>query len=347
MKSKNLLLILLVAVFVISCGGNKKETPASESAQLTADEEARLLSAARNIFGEMPDKMPGSENDTPELIALGKKLYFDKRLSVNNTQSCNTCHDLTKKKNGVDNEEVPAGALEGTIGTRNAPTVLNAGYQFVQFWDGRAKDLAEQAKGPILNPIEMGMKSEKDVEKVLAGVPEYIKMFKKAYPNDKRPITFDNAVNAIAAFERTLISKSRFDQWIAGKQSALTMQEKKGMQTFMELNCTICHTGPFLGGNMYQYMGLIHPYKNQKDLGRYEVTGNERDKFLFKVPMLRNAAVTEPYFHDGEVPTLEEAIKVMADINLNLRQPMSDEQVNDIAAFIKSLTDVNLEKSKK
>ena len=295
MLIKKLFLFMLIAVFAISCGGEKKEEPAGDGIpQLSADKEAQLMSRAKNIFGQMPEKMPGSENDTPELIALGEKLYHETKLSVNNTQSCNTCHDLTTKKNGVDNKKVSPGAIEGTMGTRNTPTVLNAGYQFVQFWDGRAKDLAEQAKGPILNPIEMGMKSEKDVEKVLSGIPEYVDMFKKAFPNDKSAITFDNVAKAIAAFERTLISKSRYDQWMAGNKTALTPKEKKGLQTFMELNCTMCHTGPLFGGNIYQKMGLIKPYKNQKDMGRFEVTKNEGDKFMFKVPMLRNAAVTAP-----------------------------------------------------
>jgi len=250
MNIRELFLLMFIVVFVLSCGGNKKKEPTDGIAQLTAEQESQLMSKAKNIFGVMPVKMPGAENDTPELIALGEKLYHETKLSVNNTQSCNTCHDLTTKKNGVDNEKVSSGAIEGTIGTRNAPTVLNAGYQFVQFWDGRAKDLAEQAKGPILNPIEMGMKSGKDVERGLKGIPEYVEMFKEAFPNDNPAITFDNVVQAIAAFERTLISRSRYDQWMAGNQNALTAQEKKGLQTFMDLNCTICHTGPFFGGNI-------------------------------------------------------------------------------------------------
>ena len=346
MKVKIILLFTFISILMISCGG-KKGKPEESDAQLTAQEETELFNKAKSMFGALPDKMPGSENDTPELIALGEKLYHETKLSVNNTQSCNTCHDLTNNMAGVDNEKVSPGAVEGTMGVRNSPTVLNAGFQFVQFWDGRTPDLVEQAKGPILNPIEMGMKSEKDVEKVFSGMPEYVKMFKKAFPGEKNPVTFDNVAKAIAAFERTLISRSRYDQWIAGNKTALTAQEKEGLMTFMDVNCTMCHMGPLFGGNIYQKMGLVKPYKDTKDLGRYEVTKNEADKYMFKVPMLRNAALTQPYFHDGGVETLKEAIKTMSEINLNLPQPLTDEQIADIEAFIKALTDTELEKAMK
>jgi len=346
MKFKLFTLFILSAVLIISCG-EKKESPEGDAAQLTPEQETELMTKAKAIFGELPDKMPGSENDTPEMIALGEKLYHDNILSVNNTQSCNTCHDLTNNMAGVDNKKLSDGALEGTIGTRNANTVLNAGYQFVQFWDGRAADLVEQAKGPILNPVEMGMKSEADVEKALAGVPEYVEMFAKAFPNEKKSLTYHNMAVAIAAFERTLISKSRYDQWMAGNMTALTAQEKKGMQTFMELNCTICHTGPLFGGNIYQKMGLVKPYSNTKDMGRYDVTKNESDKYMFKVAMLRNAALTAPYFHDGEAATLKDAIKTMSEISVNLPQPITEQQVADIEAFIWALSDTKLEKAKK
>jgi len=346
MKFKLLTIFALAAMLIISCG-EKKETPDADAAQLTPEQETELMTKAKAIFGALPDKMPGSENDTPEMIALGEKLYNDTRLSVNNNQSCNTCHDLTNNMAGVDNKKLSEGSLPGTIGTRNSNTVLNAGYQFVQFWDGRAADLVEQAKGPILNPVEMGMKSEKDVEKAIAADPEYLKMFAKIFPNDKPSLSFHNIAVAIAAFERTLISKNRYDQWIAGNLSALTAQEKKGLKTFMELNCTICHTGPLFGGNIYQKMGLVKPYANTKDMGRFDVTKNEGDKYMFKVAMLRNASLTAPYFHDGEAATMKEAIKTMAEINLNLTTPITDEQVADIEAFIWALTDTKLEKAKK
>ncbi len=334
---KNILLYFTLVLFLFSCGGKKE----SEVKKLTESEEQELLTKSSSIFGLLPNKMPGSENDSPELIELGKKLYFETKLSVNGTMSCNTCHDINNLA-GVDNKPTSPGALPNTMGTRNTPTVFNAGFQFAQFWDGRAPNLKEQAKGPILNPLEMAMPNEKEVVKVISSVSEYRELFKKAYPNDKNPITFDNIANAIAAFERTLVSKSRFDKWIAGEKTALTDEEKAGLKNFIEVGCITCHTGPLFGGNLYQKMGLVKPYRNTKDLGRYEVTKQESDKFMFKVAVLRNVELTYPYFHDGSVNTLEEAVKIMADINLG--KQLTDEQLKSIIAFLKSLTDPNLVK---
>jgi cytochrome c peroxidase len=329
--------IFLISLFVLSCGGKKE----SGSSKLSEAEESELLTKASSIFGALPNKMPGSENDTPELIELGKKLYFETKLSVNNTMSCNTCHDINNMA-GVDGKPTSPGALPGKIGTRNTPTVFNAGFQFAQFWDGRAPDLKEQAKGPILNPVEMAMPNEKEVVKVISSIPEYQDLFKKAFPNEKNPITFDNIAHSIAAFERTLVSKSRYDQWVTGDKNALTDEEKIGLKTFIEVGCITCHTGPLFGGNLYQKMGLVKPYSNTKDLGRFDVTKQESDKFMFKVAMLRNVALTAPYFHDGAVKTLEEAVKIMADINLG--KQLTDDQLKSIVAFLKALTDPKLEK---
>lgn len=332
----------LSLILMISCGEKKSDAEKTGIKQLTVEEQTELTNKAKQIFGVLPDKMPGSENDTPELIALGKKLYFETKLSVNGTQSCNTCHDVTTGKAGVDNKPTSAGALAGKQGTRNSPTVLNAGFQFVQFWDGRSLDLKEQAKGPILNPVEMGIVSDKDAVKAIITIPEYKDLFVKAYPTIKEPITFDNIANAIAAFERTLVSKSRYDNYMNGNPTALTMQEKVGLKTFIETGCITCHTGSLFGGNMYQKMGLIRPYKNTTDLGRFDVTKNEADKFIFKVPMLRNIALTGPYFHDGAEANLEEAIKTMADISLG--KTLKAEEVADIKAFLNALSDVNIAK---
>lgn len=291
---------------------------------------------AKAQIGTLPDKMPGSEKDTPELIALGKMLYNEKRLSVNDTQSCASCHILDGKKGGVDNTKFSPGA-KGTLGGRNAPTTLNAGFHFAQFWDGRAATLSDQAKGPILNPVEMGMPSEKAVVEKISKIEEYKTAFAKAFPGAKNPITYQNIADAIAAFERTLITHDRFDDFLKGDDKALTKEEVLGLQTFLSQGCTTCHTGPLLGGNTYRKMGQARPYENTKDLGRYEVTKKEEDKFLFKVPSLRNVALTEPYFHDGGAATLAEAVAKMA--YLQLGKQLSEQEVASIVAFLKTLTD--------
>ncbi|MBM2817014.1 MAG: cytochrome-c peroxidase [Ignavibacteria bacterium] len=324
------LLVLLVAILFmfVGCNKSKDSTPQKEDTHT-------LMTQAKQIFGALPDKMPGSENDTPELIELGKKLYFEKGLSINNSQSCNTCHNIEGKGAGVDNKPTSEGAL-GKKGTRNSPTVLNAGFHFVQFWDGRAKDLKEQAKGPILNPIEMGSKSEEDVVKMLSISDVYKPLFAKAFPKEESAITYDNMANAIAAFERTLVTKSRFDDFMNGNMAVLDKDELAGLNTFIKVGCITCHTGQMIGGNLYQKVGLYKPYKNITDLGRFEVTKQEADKFMFKVPTLRNIALTQPYFHDGAVATLEEAVPLMAQLNLN--KELKPEEVKQIVAFLKSLS---------
>lgn len=206
---------MLTVLFLIGCGPN----PAKD-----------LIKKANQVFKPLPTVMPGFEKVTQAQISLGDKLYNDVRLSVNDTQSCNTCHLLGDKKGGVDNLAFSPGALPGTKGDRNAPTVLNAGLHFVQFWDGRAKDLQEQAKGPILNPVEMGMPSEAAVVKKIGAIDEYKNLFKEAFPNAKEPITYDTITEAIAAFESTLITKDRFDDFLKGDTSALNEAEQKGVR---------------------------------------------------------------------------------------------------------------------
>lgn len=296
---------------------------------------AEARNRAKSAFGVLPAKMPGSEKDTPDLIALGKMLYNERRLSVNDTQSCASCHILEGKKGGVDNAKFSTGA-KGGLGGRNAPTSLNAGFHFVQFWDGRAVNLAEQAKGPILNPVEMGMPGEKAVIEKISGIQEYKEAFAKAFPGVKNPITYQNLAEAIAAFERTLITRDRFDDFMNGDDKALSKDEILGMQTFMAQGCTTCHIGPLLGGNSYRKMGQARPYET-KDMGRYEVTKKEEDKFMFKVPSLRNADLTAPYFHDGSAATLSDAVAKMAFHQLG--KDLSQQDVASIVKFLKALTD--------
>ena len=297
----------------------------------------QLQKQATGILGVLPDKMPGSENDTPERIALGKKLYFEKALSINDSQSCNSCHDLNDGNMGVDNEPTSPGA-KGERGGRNSPTSVNAGFHIAQFWDGRAPDLKAQAKGPILNPGEMGMPDEETVMTKLSGMPEYPKMFRAAFPTENKVMTYDNLAEAIAAFERTLISKDRFDTFQNGDLTALNEQELRGLESFISTGCISCHNGPTIGGTSYQKVGVMVAYlpDDAEDIGRAAVTGNDAEKFFFKVPSLRNVAKTGPYFHDGEVPTLKEAVSVMAEIQLG--KELKTNEVDDIVAFLNTMS---------
>ncbi|MCW9047433.1 MAG: c-type cytochrome [Gammaproteobacteria bacterium] len=305
---------------------------------LAAANTDRLMRQANRYFSPLPDVMPGSENDTAERIALGKKLYFEKRLSINDTQSCASCHILENGFAGVDNLATSPGA-KGEQGTRNSPTVLNSGWQDSQFWDGRAKDLVEQAKGPILNPIEMGMPDEKTVEKKIRGIAEYQNAFATAFPENRPAITYQNIAEAIAAFERTLITPSRFDDYINGDANALNETELRGLKTFIKVDCKSCHDGKLLGGEMYEVLGKKNPYENQSDPGIYTLTKAEDDRMVFKVSALRNVALTAPYFHDGKIKTLDEAVRKMG--KLQLDEELTDQQVKDITAFLKTLTDKN------
>ena len=284
----------------------------------------------------LPDKMPGAEKDSVALVALGKKLYLDKRLSTNNSQSCNSCHNVEGKGGGVDNQPTSPGAF-GKRGGRNSPTVLNAGLQLAQFWDGRAADLVAQAKGPVLNPIEMAMPSEAEVVKKLGEAKDYPPLFDKAFPGAGSKVTYDNIAKAIAAFERTLITHDRFDDFLKGSDKALSALELKGANLFLTTGCITCHTGPLIGGGMYMKVGLVNPYEDTSDLGRFDVTKDNDDKFKFKVPTLRNIVLTAPYFHDGKIATLPEAVKKMA--WLQLGKELKDDEIKAIVAFLGALTD--------
>lgn len=335
MKQQIFLFGLIVMLASCSVEENTPQEKQTDVPALTELEEKELHEQAAMLLGSLPKQMPGAEHDTPEQIALGKMLYHDVLLSENKTQSCNTCHNVNNGGFGVDNEPTSKGAF-GKRGDRNSPTVLNAGYQFVQFWDGRAADLAEQAKGPVLNPVEMAMPDEATMVGRLEVVPEYVKAFNAAFPRLKNSISYANMASAIASFERTLISRSRFDDYVEGNQKALTTTEKRGLQEFFNAGCTMCHNGPLLGGAMYQRLGLVHPYST-KDLGRGTVTKDAADSMMFKVPQLRNIALTAPYFHDGSVTKLDEAIRLMAWYQLDKK--LSTTQITSIAAFLGALTD--------
>ena len=304
---------------------------------LFADDDANtLIRRASRYLEPLPKVMPGAEKDTPAKIELGKKLFFDTRLSINDKQSCSSCHHLNDGGAGVDNLPTSPGT-KGQVGTRNTPTVLNAGWQIAQFWDGRSPDLVAQAKEPILNPIEMGMPNAQAVEQKLLTIPDYVSQFAAVFPQEKQPVSYGNISEVIAAFERTLRSESRFDDFLNGDVNALSQIEQRGLKTFIKLNCVKCHDGPLLGGESLEKLGEYGKYDNQADLGRYEVTKKEEDKMVFKVPSLRNVALTAPYFHDGRIATLEQAVRTIAKLQLN--RNLEADQVSDIASFLQALSD--------
>ena len=265
-------------------------------------------------------------------VELGKKLFFDPRLSKSGFISCNSCHNLSM--GGTDNIKTSIGD-KWQQGPINAPTVLNSSLNFVQFWDGRAADLKEQAGGPIANPGEMAFSHTLAIG-VLQSIPAYVREFKQVFGTDK--IDIDQVTSAIAEFEKTLVTpNSRFDQWLLGKQDALTAQEMAGYTLFKESGCVACHNGPAVGGNSFQKMGVVQPYKASSPAeGRSAVTGKEIDRFNFKVPTLRNVELTYPYFHDGAVDTLSEAVDVMG--RLQLGRHFTPEENAKIVAFLKTLT---------
>jgi cytochrome c peroxidase len=328
---KTSLLSAFVLAVCAGCAALVADDSAGGSSQLGS-----VRAKAKDVLGALPDKMPGGENDSAQLVALGRKLYFDKLLSVNQTISCNSCHVVDNNKGGVDGEATSPGAF-GKRGGRNSPTVLNAGFHFAQFWDGRAPHLQAQAKGPILNPIEMAMPNEAEVLNRLRASPDYTALFDQAFPNAGDKITYDNLAHAIAAFERTLVTHDRFDDFLKGDDKALNSRELRGLDLFLNTGCTTCHQGPLLGATTYQKVGLIHPYENKEDLGREAVTKDEDDRYKFKVPTLRNIAITGPYFHDGTRKTLKEVVPQMA--HMQLDKQLTTDEVDSVVAFLNTLTD--------
>lgn len=288
--------------------------------------------AAPAFAAEPVDPIEPVKIENPALVELGKMLFFEPRLSRSGFISCNSCHNLAT--GGVDNLKTSIGDYwqQGPI---NSPTVLNSYGQIAQFWDGRAKTLAEQAAGPIANPMEMASTHEHAV-KVISSIPGYAEHFKAAFGDEKVDIT--RITDAIAEFERTLVTPNdRFDQWLKGNKDAINAEELAGWQLFKASGCTICHNGAQLGGQSFQKMGAVRPYETTNTAeGVKAVSGRDQDRMTFKVPVLRNVELTYPYFHDGEAATLEEAVKIMGDVQLGKRY--TDEETAKIVAFLKTLT---------
>ena len=320
------MLLLVSAAMTAACAKEAPPPPAPPQATI----EPAMLKA----FPPLPDAMPAPQGAASnDQVQLGRMLFFEPRLSKNQKISCNTCHDLTKY--GVDGEPTSDGH-KGQKGDRNSPTVYNAAGHFAQFWDGRAADVEAQAKGPVLNPVEMAMPGESRVVEVLESMPEYVDAFKRAFPGVREPITYDNMAKAIGAFERKLMTPSRWDALLKGDQNALTLEEKIGFRTFVDSGCSGCHSGALLGGSMYQRMGVVKAFARSTDPGRMKVTHAESDRAMFKVPSLRNVEKTGPYLHDGKTATLQQAVREMGEYQLGVA--LSDQQTKEITDFLNALT---------
>ncbi|MDV7338032.1 cytochrome-c peroxidase [Terasakiella sp. A23] len=295
-----------------------------------------ILNENINRENEPIRPIPLEHDVDPAKVALGDRLFHETLLSGDNSVSCASCHNVSNY--GVDGTTTSTG-IKDQVGTVNAPTVMNSRFNFAQFWDGRAGDLTEQAKGPVTNPIEMGAVWEEVIAKLSAD-ESYVQAFERLYDGI---ISEDTIADAIKSYEYTLTTvNSPFDQYLRGYDDAISPQQKRGYSLFKEYGCVACHQGINVGGNMYQRMGAFIPFFNEKntnskdDLGRYNVTKDEKDLHVFKVPSLRVAAHTAPYFHDGSVKTLEEAIDIMARYQLGYDIPKQDNK--DIQAFIYSLS---------
>lgn len=297
-----------------------------------------LMTKAQGMFKPIPSAPPAMPGNpaTPDKIELGAMLYFDPRLSASNLISCNTCHNIGM--GGIDFQETSVGH-KWQRGPRNAPTVLNAVFNLAQFWDGRAPDLKEQAKGPVQASVEMNNTPERVIEAVRS-MPGYLLLFKKVFPEDKEPVTFDNLVKAIAVFEATLITPdSPFDLYLKGRENALTPSEKEGLKLYLDKGCAGCHGGVNMGGAGYFPFGVVARPKAEivaGDTGRFKVTGTKSDEYVFKSPSLRNIALTPPYFHSGKVWDLKEAVGIMGSAQLGIS--LNKDEIERITGFLHATT---------
>lgn len=362
LKLHQIALALAVSAVLTACGektAQTTETPQAASAASAADtaastaavsapqnsadisaEDKALLERAQATFKPLPDlaEMQKVRPFTEEQVKLGQQLWYENRLSKGNTVSCNSCHNLATA--GVDNMPTSAGH-KSQFGARNPPTALNAALLGSQFWDGRAADVEEQAGGPLLNPVEMANATEADAAAKIAGIPEYQEKFKAAFPEDGA-VSFKNITTALGAFERTLLTPTRWDDYLKGNVSALSEQERKGVRAFMDNGCIACHNGVNLGGTMFQKFGLVDgPYWKhiddpKHDKGRADVTKKAEDEFFFRVPGLRNVERTYPYFHNGSVWELDKAVNIMAKAQLG--KTLAPEDTENIVAFLKALS---------
>ena len=329
---------LTLAVLGAACARENESgqagAPPTGGKPLAAVQGTTLTPAELGVFSPLPARMDlPTQPATAAQVALGRTLYYETVLSEGHDVSCNSCHPLNGY--GADGRRLSFGH-KGQLGTRNSPTVYNAAAQVAQFWDGRAANVEEQAKGPILNPAEMGMPAATAVLEHLRGSPQYRAAFAAAFPGQADPVTYDNVGRAIGAFERGLVTPSRWDAYLHGDSAALTPQDVRGAKTFVAAGCTACHAGPLVGGQVLQKAGVVTPWPMTADSGRYGVTHQAADLFVFKVPTLRNVEMTGPYFSDGSVASLDSAIVLMGSHQLGVA--LSPSQVADIHAWLRTLT---------
>lgn len=301
--------------------------------------QSALMKQAQGLFKPLPTQPPALPDNaaSPAKVTLGKMLYFDPRLSESHAISCNSCHMIGM--GGVDLQETSLGH-RWQHGGRNAPTVYNAVFDVAQFWDGRAKDLEQQAGGPLVNPVEMDTTPEHAVEQ-LKGIPGYDALFTKAFPGEPDALTFENIRRAIAVFEATLITPDApFDRYLRGDASALDVSQTAGLKIFIDKGCAGCHGGINVGGGMYAPFGVVErpgaDILPPEDKGRFAVTKTVSDTYVFRVPSLRNVALTPPYFHSGKVWDLRQAVAIMGSSQLGAQ--LTDAEVDHVTAFLGSLT---------
>jgi len=304
-----------------------------------AQDNQSLLKEAKKIFKPLPKDMGTAEYPVaPERVALGRKLFFDPRFSLDGTVSCAKCHQPALY--GTDALSKPLG-VKSLANPRNAPTVLNAALQIAAHWRGDRKNVEDQATKALIGPPSFGEPDFAAAMAKIKDIKEYGPLFQKAFPHEKDPITAENWGLAIGAYERTLVTPAPFDAYLRGNTKALSPMAQAGLSKFISTGCTACHNGVDIGGGMFQKFGLMEDYWNatgskEHDKGRFDVTNNPADMYVFKVPSLRNVAMTPPYFHDGSVATLPEAVHVMARVQLG--KTLSDEDTKEIVAFLNSLT---------
>jgi cytochrome c peroxidase len=331
-----------VCVVASACGADDAAAPDLGPRPAPSRSQARIKPGTDPINPRLLRRFKPIEPFAPDAsdagrlrVQIGKQLFFDKRLSQRRDTACVTCHPL--ERGGTDGRVKSRGS-HGALGTRNVPTVFNAAWHVAQFWDGRAHSSEEQARMAPLDPDEVGGQSPDAITAVLRGIPGYVSELTAAFPGDKSPVDFDHAVTAIVAFERTLITPSRWDRYLRGESDALSSAELDGLKLFSDIGCVQCHTGMLLGGSMFQRAGVAHPWPDQTDQGRFAITHDDNDRMVFKVPSLRNVVLTSPYFHDGSTASLAEAVRIMAKYQLDT--DLSPAEIDSIIAWLHTLTGV-------